>query len=96
MEPSSEEPEAGSEATSVASNVDAVAGANAAEPLVDDAALLLAPSISDSDDDDGGPPFLLIAAALAVLALLGGIALAVYTMVDRDPPLVDIREWDQA
>ncbi len=82
---------AGPQASLVASNVDSVAGVSAQEQLAEEAAAVLAPDV-----DDGGPPYLLIIAILAVLALLGGIGLAVYTMVDRDPPLVDIREWDQA
>ncbi len=47
-----------------------------------------------AEDDGGGPPFLLIGGLLAALVLLGGVGLAAYTYYDRDPPLVDIRQFN--
>lgn len=46
------------------------------------------------EDGDGGPPYLLIGGLLAGIVLLSGVGLAAYAHVrDRDPPLVDIRQY---
>lgn len=83
---------AGTDATLVppSSNVASVLeSTGSAEELDPDAAVALGPR----GEDDGGPPYLLIAGFLAVLVLVGGVGLATYSYYNRDPPLVDIRQY---
>jgi hypothetical protein len=87
------------ELTATTADADGPGGASAPPFDDDEVAAVLAPVAEGGDaqdDDDGGPPYVLIAGALAALALLGGLGLAVFGLYDRDPPLVDIRQWDQA
>ena len=63
-----------------------VAGANQDEEL----SVVLGP---EATAEDGGPPYVLLGGLVALVLLLGGIGLAVYAYYDRDPPLVDIRDY---
>ncbi len=48
-----------------------------------------------TEDGGGDPPYLLIGGLLAALVLLSGVGLATYAQLRyRDPPLVDIRQYD--
>ncbi|MGH1488223.1 MAG: hypothetical protein ACRBK7_02325 [Acidimicrobiales bacterium] len=77
----------------IAPNDDSVEALRADLELSDaDSALALG---AGNDNNGGGPPYLWIVAGIAALALLGGIGLAAYTLYRPDPPLVDIRQWDQ-